>query len=78
LELQRKKLYTSLEELQADLDAWLQYFNTERLHSGRYCYGKTPMATFEDAKPLAKEKELDLQYLTPGVPDSNQRLSDQI
>lgn len=74
----RKKLYTSLEELQADLDAWLHYFNTERPHSGRYCYGKTPMATFEDAKPLAKEKELDLQYLTPGVPDSNQRLSDQI
>jgi len=74
----RKKLYTSLEERQADLDAWLHYFNTERPHSGRYCYGKTPMATFEGAKPLAKEKEFGLQYLTPGVPDSNQRLSDQV
>lgn len=58
-----KKLYTSLEELQADLDAWLQYFNTEHPHSGRYCYGKTPTATYQDAKPLAKEKELDLQDL---------------
>lgn len=73
----RKRLYTSLEELQADLDAWLHYFNSERPHSGRYCYGKTPIATFEDARTLAKEKELDLQYRTPGIPDSNQRLSEQ-
>ena len=28
-------------------------------HSGSYCYGKTPMATFEDSLPLAKTKKLD-------------------
>ena len=31
----------------------------QRTHSGKYCYGKTPMETFRDAKHLAKEKELD-------------------
>lgn len=64
----RKKLYTSLEELQADLDAWLVWYNQERTHSGRYCFGKTPMETFLTSRHLAKEKELDRQYLTPGIP----------
>lgn len=55
----RKKLYENLESLQADLDEWLIYYNHERPHSGRYCYGKTPMQTFEDSKNLAEEKRLD-------------------
>jgi transposase InsO family protein len=28
----RQKLYSTLEELQADLDAWLVHYNTERPH----------------------------------------------
>jgi len=40
--LSRKKLHRSLEELQADVDAWLKRYNEERPLSGRYCYGKTP------------------------------------
>ena len=55
----RKKLYDNLESLQADLDDWMEYYNNERTHSGRYCYGKTPMATFLESLPLAKEKVLD-------------------
>jgi transposase InsO family protein len=54
----RKKLYASLEELQADLDAWLTEYNDVRPHQGRWCYGKTPMQTFLDSVPLAKEKLL--------------------
>ena len=54
----RKKLYSTLEELQADLDAWLRVYNEERTHQGRWCYGKTPMQTFLDSVPLAKEKML--------------------
>jgi integrase-like protein len=54
----RKKLYTTLEELQADLDAWLREYNEQRPHQGRWCYGKTPMQTFLDTLPLAKEKLL--------------------
>lgn len=54
----RKKIYRSLEELQADLDAWLQEYNERRPHQGRWCYGKTPLQTFVDTVPLAKEKVL--------------------
>jgi transposase InsO family protein len=52
----RKKLYTSIEELQADLDAWMREFNEERTHQGRWCFGKTPLKTFLDSLPMAKEK----------------------
>jgi len=54
----RKKLYRSIEELQADLDAWMREYNTKRTHQGRWCYGKTPMQTFIDMLPVAKEKLL--------------------
>ncbi|AYO81064.1 IS481 family transposase [Methylobacterium brachiatum] len=52
----RKKIYGSLAELQADLDAWIRSYNEERPHQGRWCFGKTPMQTFLDAIPLAQEK----------------------
>ena len=42
----RKKLYQELETLQAVLDQWLEHYNNERPHSGRYCFGKSPMQTF--------------------------------
>jgi transposase InsO family protein len=52
----RKKLYASIEELQNDLDLWIKNYNEERPHQGRWCFGKTPMQTFLDAIPIAKEK----------------------
>ena len=52
----RKKLYRSIDELQIDLDTWLAEFNRQRPHQGRWCFGKTPMQTFLDAKPIAQEK----------------------
>lgn len=52
----RKKLYHTIAELQADLDAWLVEYNEQRTHQGRWCYGKTPMQTFIDMLPIAKEK----------------------
>jgi transposase InsO family protein len=55
----RKKVYTTIEQLQVDLDEWLRYYNEERPHSGRYCYGKTPMQTFTEARHLAHEKMLE-------------------
>ena len=50
----RKKLYHSIDELQADLDAWIADYNTNRPHQGRWCFGKTPMHTFLDSLPIAK------------------------
>jgi hypothetical protein len=58
----RKKVYRSIIELQADLDRWMDYYNNERTHSGKYCFGKTPMETFTNSIPLAKTKLLE--YLT--------------
>lgn len=52
----RTKVYRSIEELQVDLDAWLSDYNEKRSHSGKYCYGKTPMQTFLDAIPMTREK----------------------
>jgi transposase InsO family protein len=54
----RKKIYTTLAELQADLAEWVRSSNEERVHQGRWCYGRTPMRTFLDTMPLAKEKLL--------------------
>jgi transposase InsO family protein len=52
----RRKIYRSIDELQADLDSWIAGYNEERPHQGRWCFGKTPMQTFLDAAPMAKEK----------------------
>ncbi len=59
----RKKVYNTLEELQTDLDEWVEWYNRERTHTGKYCYGKTPLQTFKDSIPLAKEKLIEYNEL---------------
>lgn len=54
----RKKFYSSLDELQTDVDSWLMSYNNERAHSGKHCFGKTPMQTFRDSIHIAKAKNL--------------------
>ncbi len=60
----RKTIYHSLDELQADSDTWRTEYNQARPHSGKYCFGKTPMQTFLDSLPLAREKMLNQTVLT--------------
>lgn len=55
----RKKVYRSIQELQNDLDRWMIYYNQDRTHTGKYCFGKTPMQTFDNTINLAKEKMLE-------------------
>lgn len=55
----RTKVYQTIDELQVDLDTWIKDYNENRPHSGNYCFGKTPLQTFIDAKKLAEEKMLD-------------------
>ena len=55
----RKRVYRSLDELQGDLDAFVHVYNHERTHQGKRCQGRTPIATFVDALPLALEKQID-------------------
>jgi transposase InsO family protein len=42
----RKKVYSSLEEIQNDLDTFMVRYNCERTNQGRHCSGRTPMETF--------------------------------
>lgn len=75
----RKKIYTSVEQLQTDVYQWLNTYNQLRPHSGKFCYGKTPMQTFNDAKHLAKDKQLDTLFqnneqstnVQPNLSDNN-------
>lgn len=52
----RRKIYGSLEELQQDLDEWLEYYNNDRTHQGKKCCGRTPIETLEDGKKVWMEK----------------------
>lgn len=61
----RKKIYRTLEELQLDLDNWLQRYNQDRTHTGKYCYGRTPYQTFQETKQLAQEKVIEGLFLEP-------------
>jgi len=54
----RKRLYASIGDLQDDLDLWVKSYNEERPHQGRWCFGKTPLQTFLDAIPIAREKTI--------------------
>ena len=52
----RKKLYETVEALQADLDQWIDFYNTERTHQGKMCCGRTPIETMIEGKKIWKEK----------------------
>ena len=66
----RKKLYRTLEELQIDLNHWLSKYNEQRPHSGKYCYGKTPMQTFRATLHLAVEKNISAVELSDSISTS--------
>ena len=46
----RKKFYASVEELQKDLDKWLEHYNKERPHRGYRNEGRKPYETFATGK----------------------------
>ena len=48
----------SREQLQADLDARMLDYNTNRTHTVKFCIGKTPMQTFIESIHIAKEHYL--------------------
>ena len=52
----RRKIYKTVDELQADLDEWIEYYNNDRTHQGKMCCGRTPMETFIDGKKIWQEK----------------------
>lgn len=71
----RKKIYNTLEVLQTDLDEWVEQYNRERTHTGKYCFGRTPLQTFRETKHLAQAKQLDTlfewQEVKSDIPDNS-------
>jgi len=54
----RKKLYATIEELQKDLDEWINTYNNDRTHQGKMCCGRTPIETLTEGKLIWAEKNL--------------------
>lgn len=73
----RKKIYQTIEDLQKDVDDWLKYYNNDRPHSGKYCYGKTPLETFKSSKHLAIEKNNEMLY-NQEVSDSKEKSDEKL
>lgn len=46
----RKTLYASIDQLQADLDAYLAFYNRDRAHRGYRTQGRTPYQAFLDGR----------------------------
>ncbi len=78
----RKKIYTTLEQLQTDLDEWVEQYNRERTHTGKYCFGRTPLQTFRETKHLARAKQLDTlfewQQPKSDIPDNATSVSEDV
>lgn len=55
-DVRRRKLYESVEELQADLDAWLHYYNYERPHQGYRNLGRKPFDTLTTFSSTVKKE----------------------
>ena len=48
----RRKIYKSIDEIQIELDIFMDNYNYERTNQGKHCQGRTPMQTFEDGRAL--------------------------
>lgn len=51
----RKKVYTTLEGIQTDLDEFMNDYNHNRTNQGKNCKGRTPMETFKDGLDLCRQ-----------------------
>jgi len=54
----RDKFYSSVEELQKDLDQWLYLYNYERPHRGYRNMGRRPIETIEAGKIIKEQERL--------------------
>lgn len=61
----RKKIYRSLDEMQVDLDEYMNRYNNKRTNQGKRCQGRTPRQTFDDSYDLYKKYVLDGKEVTP-------------
>ena len=45
-----------MDELQTDLDQWIDLYNNKRTHPWKMCRGRTPVQTLQDGIHLLNEK----------------------
>lgn len=60
----RKKLYKSIDEIQTDLDAYIEKYNNQRTNQGKRCQGRTPRQTFDDGYGLYKKYVIEGEGVT--------------
>ena len=53
-----------MEEMQVDLDEYMNKYNNERTNQGKRCLGKTPKQTFEDGYEQYKKYVIDGMEVT--------------
>ena len=54
----RKTVFETIDQLQKELDRWIENYNTERTHQGKMCCGRTPVKTLMDGKQIWLDKKL--------------------
>ena len=60
-----ENLYTSIDQIQADLDAFMAYYNDQRTNQGKRCLGQTPKQTWDDGYELYKKYVIEKLEVTP-------------
>ena len=60
----RKRLYKSIEEIQEDLDIYMDSYNKKRTNQGKRCQGRTPQQTFDDGYKLYKKYVINNKEVT--------------
>ena len=66
----REKWYETVEEMQADLDEFLHFYNHKRSHQGYRLKGRTPIQALKDA--------LGRKRLPPIIPKGDEDAADQV
>lgn len=60
----RKTLNTSIEQMQKDLDTYMDYYNERRTNQGKRCLGRTPKQTWNDGYELYKKYVIEKMEVT--------------
>ncbi|MCM2353869.1 MAG: IS481 family transposase [Pseudobdellovibrio sp.] len=60
----RKTLYTSIEQIQIDLDAFMKKYNETRTNQGKRCLGRTPKQTWDAGYELYKKYVIEKSEVT--------------
>lgn len=71
----REKWYTAIEEIQADLDEFLLFYNTKRTHQGYRLQGRTPAQAIRDTTGKKKLPSLDFCTASPQSSTTEQEVA---